>query len=96
METLAVGSKGVNVELWQAFLNRTGFPVGSVDGIFGVNTQEATEAFQKANKLTPDGIVGNARYPNWRVGLQYSTERAWTLMLTDRRMPTIQKIPLWM
>ncbi len=60
METLEVGSKAVNVELWQAFLNRTGYPVGSVDGIFGVNTQGATEAFQKANKLTPDGIVGNA------------------------------------
>src|SRR5262245_42796475 len=60
MQTLEVGSVGVDVELWQSFLNRTGFPVGSVDGIFGVHTGEATEAFQKANQLTADGIVGNA------------------------------------
>jgi peptidoglycan hydrolase-like protein with peptidoglycan-binding domain len=127
MQTLEVGSSGVEVELWQSFLNRTGYPVGSVDGSFGVVTHGATEAFQKANKLTPDGIVGNAtlavaigrgfkpiisrgtsppraesyviaeiRYRNCRVGLQYSTEREWTMMLTDRPMPTIQKIPAWM
>src|SRR6266404_1428093 len=60
MQTLEIGSAGVEVELWQSFLNRTGHPVGSVDGIFGVGTHGATEAFQKANKLTPDGIVGNA------------------------------------
>ena len=60
MQTLEVGSTGVDVELWQSFLNRIGYPVGSVDGIFGVDTQASTEAFQNANMLTPDGIVGNA------------------------------------
>jgi hypothetical protein len=60
MQTLEVGSTGVDVESWQSFLNKTGYPVGSVDGIFGVDTKAATEAFQMANKLTPDGIVGNA------------------------------------
>jgi len=59
MQTLEVGSSGADVELWQSFLNRTGYSVGSVDGIFGVLTREATEAFQKENKLAPDGIVGN-------------------------------------
>jgi hypothetical protein len=60
MQTLEVGSAGVDVELWQRFLNRSGYPVGSVDGIFGIDTKAATEAFQKAEKLTADGIVGNA------------------------------------
>jgi peptidoglycan hydrolase-like protein with peptidoglycan-binding domain len=59
MQTLEVGSTGVDVELWQSFLNRIGYSVGAVDGIFGVETQGSTEAFQKANNLTPDGIVGN-------------------------------------
>jgi peptidoglycan hydrolase-like protein with peptidoglycan-binding domain len=59
MQTLEVGSTGEDVELWQSFLNRSGYPVGAVDGIFGVETQGATEAFQKANQLTADGIVGN-------------------------------------
>jgi peptidoglycan hydrolase-like protein with peptidoglycan-binding domain len=60
MQTLEVGSDGADVELWQSFLNKIGYPVGAVDGIFGVDTRSSTEAFQKANNLTPDGIVGNA------------------------------------
>jgi hypothetical protein len=60
MQTLEFGSTGLDVELWQSFLNKTGYPVGPVDGIFGVDTQGATEAFQRAKKLVPDSIVGNA------------------------------------
>jgi peptidoglycan hydrolase-like protein with peptidoglycan-binding domain len=29
-----------------------------VDGIYGVKTRDAVEAFQKANGLTPDGVAG--------------------------------------
>ncbi|AIS53558.1 peptidoglycan-binding domain-containing protein [Thermoanaerobacter kivui] len=35
-----------------------GYTTGGVDGIFGKNTDAAIRAFQKANGLTPDGIIG--------------------------------------
>lgn len=43
----------------QALVNH-GYNTGGVDGIAGENTYNAVVAFQKANGLTPDGMVGNA------------------------------------
>ena len=34
--------------------------VGSADGYYGTNTENAVRAFQTANGLTSDGIFGNA------------------------------------
>lgn len=49
----------MRVAQWQKFLITVGMlPPGSVDGQFGVNTQQATVAFQTAAGITPDGIVG--------------------------------------
>jgi predicted chitinase len=44
------------VALWQQFLNLT------VDRDFGAITAEATKAFQAANGLEPDGVVGAETY----------------------------------
>lgn len=52
------GSRGESVKTLQAKLNAKGFNAGSVDGIFGKNTRAAVMAFQKANGLAADGIVG--------------------------------------
>ena len=56
--TVYSGSRGESVKTLQAQLNAKGFNVGSVDGIFGKNTRAAVMAFQKANGLAADGIVG--------------------------------------
>jgi|GEM_PF-2744086 len=56
--TVYSGSRGESVKTLQAQLNAKGFNAGSVDGIFGKNTQAAVMAFQKANGLAADGIVG--------------------------------------
>ncbi len=56
--TVYSGSRGESVKTLQAQLNAKGFNAGSVDGIFGKNTQAAVIAFQKANGLAADGIVG--------------------------------------
>jgi hypothetical protein len=44
----------------QRALTRAGYDPGSPDGAFGENTEEAVVAFQQANGLSPDGIVGPA------------------------------------
>lgn len=52
MTTLRLGSRGDDVKTLQTKLNLI------ADGIFGPITDEAVRAFQKANNLTVDGIVG--------------------------------------
>ena len=42
----------------QRALTTAGYDPGTPDGIFGVNTEAAVVAFQQANGLSPDGIVG--------------------------------------
>lgn len=44
----------------QSNLNTLGYDCGAVDGVFGSKTENAVKAFQKANGLTVDGVVGSA------------------------------------
>ena len=57
-ETLKTGSKGENVKTLQRRLAELGYYTGKVDGDFGAGTFNALTAFQKANKLTADGVAG--------------------------------------
>ena len=55
---LRTGSRGDAVRKLQELLNAKGYTCGNVDGIFGSKTYAAVLAFQKANGLGADGIVG--------------------------------------
>ena len=55
---LEKGCDGASVEALQILLNGLNYNCGKVDGYFGSNTEKAVKAFQKAHKLTADGIVG--------------------------------------
>lgn len=55
---LRLWSTGNDVKWLQYALNREGYNCGTVDGIFGSNTQKQVKAFQKAKGLDADGIVG--------------------------------------
>ena len=55
---LRTGSRGDAVRKLQELLSAKGYTCGSVDGIFGSKTKAAVLAFQKANGLAADGIVG--------------------------------------
>ena len=57
--TLKKGSKGEAVRKLQEMLIRLGYLTGKADGNFGAKTYEALIAFQRANKLTPDGVAGS-------------------------------------
>ena len=58
LNTLRKDSKGQQVKTLQRLLNSMGHKCGSVDGIFGDKTAVAVKAFQKAEKLEADGVVG--------------------------------------
>lgn len=58
--TIRRGSKGDEVALCQSILAQLGYDLGSagIDGDFGRKTEDAVRAFQQANGLYPDGVVG--------------------------------------
>ena len=58
LPTLLLGTRSSDVKTLQEMLNAKGYNAGSVDGIFGRNTRAAVIAFQNANGLAADGIVG--------------------------------------
>jgi Putative peptidoglycan binding domain len=55
---LAFGDRGDEVETLQTALAALDGDPGEVDGVFGDSTQAAVIAFQQANDLKADGIVG--------------------------------------
>ena len=58
LSVLKKGSKGEQVKTLQRLLTAMGYPCGVVDGSFGNNTLAGVMAFQRGNKLTVDGSVG--------------------------------------
>lgn len=55
---LKIGSTGSNVIKLQTELDYLGYSVGAADGVYGIKTKAGVIAFQKANSLVADGIVG--------------------------------------
>lgn len=54
------GSRGEEVRKVQTKLKNWGYYSGSVDGVYGWQTESAVKNFQKKNGLTADGIAGTA------------------------------------
>lgn len=55
---LKKGSKGPEVKALQQALYKKGYNPNGIDGVFGPGTEKAVKKFQKAKKVTADGIVG--------------------------------------
>jgi hypothetical protein len=58
--TLKPGDNGPEVKALQQELASLGYSVGTIDGVYGPATTKEVAAFQRAHRLTPDGIVGPA------------------------------------
>ncbi|MBE7054599.1 MAG: spore cortex-lytic enzyme [Ruminococcaceae bacterium] len=52
------GSRGEEVRKIQTKLKNWGYYNGSVDGVYGWQTENAVRSFQKKNGLTADGVAG--------------------------------------
>jgi peptidoglycan hydrolase-like protein with peptidoglycan-binding domain len=53
---------GSDVSAWQQFLTAQGILPGTVDGIYGPVTTQATRDYQSSRGLTADGIAGPATF----------------------------------
>lgn len=56
------GDSGPDVVMLQKRLSNLGYAAGTTDGLFGRQTEAAVKAFQAANGLYPDGIVGDGTW----------------------------------
>ena len=54
---LSVGSRGEDVRALQKRLKELGYPVGSIDGVFGSNTKLGVRYFQDAMGTNQDGVA---------------------------------------
>ena len=57
LKVLRKGSKGNQVKTLQRLLTSLGYSLGTIDGDFGTKTETALKKFQKAKKLTIDGVA---------------------------------------
>jgi peptidoglycan hydrolase-like protein with peptidoglycan-binding domain len=61
---LKQGASGEVVKQLQSALKDLGYDAGAVDGKFGAQTERAVKAFQKAQGITVDGVVGDITWLN--------------------------------
>lgn len=83
------GDKNSAVKKLQRLLTQRGFDTHGVDGWFGDNTENAVKAFQRANGLGDDGVVGNKTQQMLGVEFRPSPVEAqmhWDRATADRYM----------
>jgi lipoprotein-anchoring transpeptidase ErfK/SrfK len=86
------GSSGPAVLRVEILLDRAHFSCGEIDGRYGQNLKNAIEAYQSANQLTVDGVVGPAM---WQVLEQDSAEAVieYTISAKDIAGPFVKTMP---
>jgi len=62
LQILKIGSRGTAVMEIQSLLNKLGYDVGVIDGIYGSKTAAAVSRFQRYFGLPPTGVVNDETY----------------------------------
>ena len=97
MQILKIGSRGTVVKEVQSLLNKLGYDVGVIDGIYGPKTAAAVSRFQRYFGLSPTGVVNDETYKlmnRFLIGYDnYRIRPGDTLYLIARRYyTTVQSI----
>lgn len=95
MDLLRRGSQGPYVEMLQLGLRRAGYYVGAIDGIFGIQTENAVRNFQRNEGLSSDGIAGRLTFdklsPYLKGYLNYTVQRGDSVYKLAQRYQTTQR-----
>ncbi|MEX0348941.1 MAG: peptidoglycan-binding protein [Paracoccaceae bacterium] len=93
MKKLKKGSKGCEVRALQIALNKTPPKAKlKIDGIFGVKTEAAVKAFQKAKRLKQDGIAGDKTFGALGIGKQNGQDVEWPWPAMDQTIGDNYKV----
>lgn len=87
---LQLNDSGPEVTELQRKLGDAGFYTGTVDGVFGLKTQNALKNFQSAKGLVPDGIAG----PQTQKLLQ--EYRSYVVVVPVQGLDTLEKVRLYL
>ena len=92
-ETLRPGRQGEQVRAMQSALRYLGYSLG-VDGKYGPQTENAVTAFQRENRLTPDGLAGSMTLNElYRQAPQFLPENQSEPTATQAPAPTVTPGP---
>ena len=86
--TLREGSHGHEVLVLQQALQKAGYKIKTVDGVFGKETERAVAEFQRDSKIKITGVVNNA---TWRALKEVPAKKTWGI---DVPPPAEKNAPL--
>lgn len=91
--TLRPGAEGEMVQALQSGLKALGYPIG-VDGKFGRQTTQYVTAFQRQNRLTADGLAGNATLSElFRQVPQFKPDQTGPVVTAPPSNPSVPGVP---
>ena len=88
--TIRIGGRGNDVEELQQLLNTHGYDLDA-DGVFGVRTESAVLAFQYANGLPVDGIVGPKTWAALEGTPKPAEPISWENMTTQQKLDNLNE-----
>lgn len=92
--TIRKGDKGPVVRYAQQLLMKAGYdlPKFGADGDYGAETVSAVKAFQKANGLTADGVIGKKTWAKLLDSQKAEKPKKYTVIIKDLDQATAEEI----